>query len=154
MSNHGTRSTTNGPTTNGPTAARVYAPTGDDGPWATGVASFAAMMLILVGVFQILQGIVGLVNDQIFVAIPAGYVFAFTTTTWGLIHLIIGLVNAIIGFSLFSGASWARWAGIGIASIGSVAACMWLPFFPVWALLTIGFNVAVIWALTKNPLQR
>ena len=52
-----------------------------------------------------------------------------------------------MGAFLFTGAAWARWAGIAVAVLAMAANFMWLPYYPFWALILIGLNVAVIWAL-------
>lgn len=114
--------------------------------WASGLMVFAAAVLLTVGVFQILQGIAALAEDEFFVRGP-NYTYQFDLTTWGWIHLVIGVVLAAVGAFLFTGATWARWAGIAVAALCMIANFMWLPYFPFWALALIGLNVAVIWAL-------
>lgn len=114
--------------------------------WASGLMLFAAAMLLTVGLFQILQAIAALANDDIVVRGPE-YTYQFDLTTWGWVHLLIGVVLMAVGAFLFTGATWARWAGIVIAVLAMVANFMWLPYYPLWAVTLIGLNVAVIWAL-------
>ncbi len=114
--------------------------------WASGLMLFAAAMLLTVGLFQILQAIAALANDDIVVRGPE-YTYHFDLTTWGWVHLLIGVVLMAIGAFLFTGAAWARWAGIVVAVLAMAANFMWLPYYPFWAITLIGLNVAVIWAL-------
>ena len=114
--------------------------------WASGLMLFAAAMLLTVGMFQILQAIAALANDDIVVRGPE-YTYHFDLTAWGWIHLLIGAVLIAVGGFLFTGAAWARWAGIAIAVLAMVANFAWLPYYPLWAICLIGLNVAVIWAL-------
>jgi hypothetical protein len=107
---------------------------------------FAAAVLLTVGILQILEGIVALANDEFYV-VGREYTFEFDITTWGWIHLLIGIVLALVGGFLFTGSVWARWAGIGVAVFSMISNFMWLPYYPFWAIVIIALNIAVIWAL-------
>ena len=114
--------------------------------WASGLMLFAAAMLLTVGTFQVLQGIAALAEGDLLVRGPA-YTYTFDLTGWGWTHLLIGLVLLTVGGFLFTGATWARWAGIAVAILAMAANFMWVPYYPFWGLTLIGLNVAVIWAL-------
>ena len=116
---------------------------------AVGLTVFAGVMMIMLGVFQAIQGVVALFNDTFYVA-GQKWVFEFDITTWGWIHLIVGVLVAVAGFFLFQGAVWARAVGIGIAAISAVLNFMWLPYYPLWAMLIIALDVFVIWALAVH----
>ena len=119
--------------------------------WATGVAIFAAALLLTAGLFQIVQGFVAIVDDEFFVR-TAKYTFVFDTAAWGWIHLILGIVLALTGFFLFTGAAWARIVGIAVAVLAMLANFLWLPHYPFWAIVLIALDVLVIWALsTYDP---
>ena len=82
----------------------------------------------------------------------AKYTFEFDTTAWGWIHLILGIVLALTGFFLFTGAAWARIVGIAVAVLAMLANFLWLPHYPFWAIVLIALDVLVIWALsTYDP---
>lgn len=126
-----------------------YIRTEEPSGWAIGWMATAAMLMILGGGWWIMAGFIAIVNDEFFVATPE-YVFQFDTTTWGWIHLIVGVVVLAAGFGLFSGAVWARTVGVIVSVVAGLIAFAWLPWYPVWALLFIGVSVAVIWALTAH----
>jgi len=42
---------------------------------------------------------------------------------------------------------WARVVGIVVASVSLIANFMFIPYYPLWSLLIIALDVAVIWAL-------
>ena len=117
--------------------------------WAIGWTATAAMLMLLGGGWWIIAGFIALVDDEFFVVTPE-YVFQFDTTTWGWIHLILGVVVLAAGLGLFSGAVWARTVGVIVSVVAGLVAFAWLPWYPVWALLFIGVSVAVIWALTAH----
>lgn len=85
-------------------------PTTQPSTGAVGLTVFAAAMMIMVGLFQAIAGVVALFNDAFYI-VGEKYVFQFDVTTWGWIHLILGIVIAAAGFFLFRGAVWARTVG-------------------------------------------
>ena len=113
---------------------------------AVGVTIFAAVLMIMIGGFHAIQGLVALLNDEFFVVGPE-YVFKFDITAWGWIHLILGVVVAVAGAALFSGAVWARTVAVIVASVSMVASFVWLPYYPLWSILIIALDVFVIWAV-------
>jgi hypothetical protein len=115
-------------------------------PVAHGVSVFAGIMLILGGGFEALQAIAAIVNDKYLVVLP-NYVYAFDLTTWGWIHLLIGLALIAIGISLLLGQGWARMAGIVVAAVAALINFTWLPYSPLWAIVLIAIDILVIWAL-------
>jgi hypothetical protein len=117
--------------------------------WAVGYTTFAGVMLVMIGFFQGIAGLVALVNDEFYV-VTKEWVFQFDTTTWGWIHLIVGIVVLLAGFGIFSGNVLARTVGVFVALVSAVVAFMWLPYYPVWAILIVAIDVAVIWALTAH----
>lgn len=116
---------------------------------AVGWTAFAALMMILIGFWWVIAGIVGLVNDDFYVT-TANYVFKFDTTAWGWIHLIVGILVLLAGFGLFTGAVWARTIGVIMALLAALAGFAWLPWYPFWAILIVVASVSVIWALTAH----
>jgi hypothetical protein len=117
--------------------------------WAAGYAAFAGVVLIMVGFFQAVAGLAAIVDDTFYV-VGREYVFQFDATTWGWIHLIIGLVVLLAGFGIFSGNVLARTVGVLAAAVSGLAAFMWLPWYPVWGVVIIALDIAIIWALTMH----
>jgi len=114
-----------------------------------GWTAFAACVLIIVGIFDVIAGLVGIVNDN-FYAVTRDYVFQFDTTTWGWIKLIVGVIMLLAGIALFRGAVWARTIGVIVAIISCIVNFAWLPWYPFWALTVIAIDITVIWALTAH----
>ncbi|WP_328773251.1 DUF7144 family membrane protein [Streptomyces sp. NBC_00286] len=115
-------------------------------PAAAGLVVFAAVMLVIAGVLDIFRGIMGIADDDLFVATPQ-YVFRFDLTGWGWFHLILGFLGVLIGVSLFKAALWARIAGVAIAGFLIIANFLSLPYYPVWSIISIALYSFVIWAL-------
>ena len=86
-------------------------------------------------------------NDKFFV-VGQEWVFKFDITTWGWIHLIVGIVILASGFGIFTGNAAARTVGVIVAVLSAVVNFLWLPWYPLWAIVIIALDIAVIWALT------
>ena len=117
--------------------------------WAVGWTAFAGIMMIMLGGWWIIAGIVGIANDDFYV-VGEEWILEFSTTAWGWIHLILGIVILVAGFGLFAARTWARIVGVVVAAFAGLVAFSWLPWYPVWAILFIAASVAVIWALTAH----
>ena len=72
-----------------------------------GFVLFAAIMMIMIGIFQAIAGLVAIFENE-FYAATRNYLFQFDATTWGWIHLIVGLIIIFAGWGLLSGRTWAR----------------------------------------------
>jgi hypothetical protein len=116
--------------------------------WAAWSA-FAGIMMVIGGIWWIISGISALANDTFFV-VSEDYVFKFNVTTWGWIHIILGVVILLAGIAIFSGQVWARMIGVIIAVVWALVAFAWLPIYPIWAILYITISVFVIWTLTVH----
>jgi hypothetical protein len=65
----------------------------------------------------------------------------------GWVHLVGGTVVGFAGYAIFAGKAWARGVGIVIAGLSAIANFLTIPRYPVWSLLVVAMDVAVIWAL-------
>jgi hypothetical protein len=117
--------------------------------WAVGFILFAAIMMIMVGVFQALQGLIAIFENEFYVA-TRNYTFQFDATTWGWIHLLLGLLVAFAGYGLLSGKTWARLLAITLAALSATANFLFIPYYPFWSLLLVTLNILVIWAITAH----
>ncbi|MFE0650079.1 hypothetical protein ACFVZH_15990 [Streptomyces sp. NPDC059534] len=119
------------------------------GAWAAGGTLFAGVLMLVTGFMDIFQGIAGIAEDDIYTRV-GDYVFKFDLTTWGWIHLILGVIVAIAGFGILRGAEWGRVAGISLASLNLLLQFLFLPYQPWWALFSMAISVFVIWALATD----
>lgn len=117
--------------------------------WAIGFTAFAGATMLMIGFFHITAGLAALFRNEVF-AVTQNYIFNFDLTTWGWIHLLVGIIVLVAGFGVFSGAVWARTIGVIMAIISAIANFAFLPYYPLWSALMIAVDVAVIWALTTH----
>ena len=123
---------------------RTNEPTG----W-TGFAYFAAVMLVLVGSFNVFYGLVALFKDEFLQATRAGLV-VWDVTQWGWITLGLGILQILVGFAIMSGATWGRVFGVLFAGANALAQLAFLPAYPIWSTIIIALDVFVIYALTAH----
>jgi hypothetical protein len=115
-----------------------------------GLVVFAAVMMMLLGVFHALTGLTAILKDQFFVFTSRNYLISVDVTAWGWIHLIGGVIVALAGFSVLRRALWARAIGILLAALSAIANFLFIPYYPFWSLLMVVLDVFVIWALARH----
>jgi len=115
-----------------------------------GWIGFAAVILILNGVFSILQGIVALAGSDYYFVVTSGSLFLFDLTGWGWWNLLIGAALVLVGIALVSGQTWARVVAIIVASFSAIGQLFLIPAQPWWAVIVIAIDILVIYAITAH----
>lgn len=117
--------------------------------WA-GWVTFAGILMILIGAFQAIEGLVAIFRDVYFLVTSSGLLLTIDYTAWGWLHLIIGLLIAASGLAVLRGLMWGRVVGVILASLSALANLAFLSAYPLWSALMIALNVLVIFALTVH----
>jgi hypothetical protein len=117
--------------------------------WATGAITFAAALLLLIGSFQIIAGLVAIFDDDFYV-VTRNYTFNLDTSAWGWIHLLIGILLAGTAWGLAKAYPWARVAAMVLAIVSAIANFFFIPYYPFWSILVIALDIWIIWALTRS----
>jgi hypothetical protein len=114
----------------------------------TGWISFAGWLMIIVGSLDFFEGMIAVIRDEYYVLTP-NQIIVFDLTTWGWITLLWGIVLALAGGSLLSGASWARWFAIVVGSLNFIVQLGFVDSaqYPLWALTVQALTVVVLYAL-------
>ncbi|MCE7002198.1 hypothetical protein LWC34_05060 [Kibdelosporangium philippinense] len=110
---------------------------------------FAAIILIITGLFTAIEGIVALFRNEYYVFSGIG-LLVFDMTTWGWIHLVIGACAVVTGIGLFTGAAWARVVAVILVSVNAVSQLAFVAVAPVWTTIVIALNVLIIWAVVVH----
>lgn len=105
-------------------------------------------MMIILGAFHAIMGLTALFDDEFYVRLP-NYTFRLDLTTWGWIHLILGIIVAAAGYAVLTGRLWGRTLGIILAAAVAIANFFFIPYTPFWSILMVVLAVAVIWALSR-----
>ena len=115
----------------------------------SGWTTFAAIMLLVSGSFNLCWGLAALLNDQVLTVGGRG-VMILDFTTWGWVQLGIGTIMLIVAWGLFALAGWARWVAIFVAALNMVVQVAAFTAFPLWALTVIALDAIVIYQLTAH----
>ncbi len=115
-----------------------------------GWIAFAGTMMVLLGSFHVIQGLVAVFKDEYFVVGKSGLVVNVDYTTWGWVHIIGGLIIACAGVALFTGKIWARTLGVLLAMVSAILNISFLAAYPIWSTIMITVDILVIWALTVH----
>jgi hypothetical protein len=116
------------------------------GGTAKGFTLFAAVMLMIAGIWNFLEGLSALIKSSFYLILP-NYAYNLSATGWGWWHLVLGVVVFAVGACLLMDMLWARIAGIVIASLSAISNFLYIPYQPVWSVVIIALDVFVIWAL-------
>jgi hypothetical protein len=107
-------------------------------------------MLVLVGSFHIIQGLVAVFRDEVFLVGQEGLVVNVDYTAWGWTHIIGGALAILVGACLLAGQMWARVVAVIVAMLSAIANIIFLPAYPIWSTIMIAIDVLVIWAVTVH----
>ena len=118
-----------------------------------GGVMFAAVMMILIGIFQAIAGLTAILDDEFFVRTP-NYTFDMDTTAWGWIHLLLGILVLLAGLALLAQKAWGGMVALTLAVLSAIANFFFIPYYPFWTILEIALAVWVIWALTRPGVLR
>lgn len=116
---------------------------------ASGWVTFAGWMLLLAGLWQGFIGFLGVLSDEFFV-VGQNYVLRLDVTTWGWIHMAIGLLLFVVGCFVFMGKSWANVVGIIAAGVSALSLFAWLPWYPLFAITVLVIDVLIIFGLAAH----
>jgi hypothetical protein len=127
--------------------------TGPDGYGADGGNSgstvLAATLMMLGGLWGFFEGLVGILHQSFFTN-QANYTFQWSVHSWGWLHLILGIVVFAAGACVLLGQPWAKALGIVLAVFSGIANFIFLPYYPVWAIVLIAIDIFVVWALASS----
>ena len=116
----------------------------------TGWIVFAGAIMVMLGAFHAIEGLVALFKDEYFLVGKNGLTVHVDYTAWGWTHLIFGVVIVFAGVSLFSGRMWARIVAVIVAMLSAIVNLGFLSAYPIWSTIMIALDVLVIWAVTVH----
>jgi hypothetical protein len=117
--------------------------------WA-GWVTFAAIMLVVLGTLNAVQGLIALFDDGYFVIRRESDLLLVDFTAWGIVMLIWGGLLILAGLGLISGRGWARWFAVLVACLNIIVQIGFLPAYPILAAIIVGLDVVIIFALTAR----
>ncbi len=113
----------------------------------TGWIAFAGVMMVLLGTFHAIEGLVAIFDDGYYLVSQEGLVVSVDYTGWGWAHLLLGIIVALAGVSLFAGRMWARIVAVLASMLSAVVNIVFFAAFPFWSATMIVLNILIIWAV-------
>jgi hypothetical protein len=113
----------------------------------SGFVTFAGVMFLVVGAFNILDGIVALVNDEYF---AADKLLFGDLTAWGVWFLLVGSIQAATGWYILRRSLLSVAFGFSIAGVNALTQLMWVGAYPAWSIAAIVVDGVIIWALATH----
>ena len=102
-------------------------------------------MIVTVGILNAIYGIAAIGDSTFFVADQKFILSGLNT--WGWVMLVLGVLQIVAAFSIWSASSFGRWFGIACAVANAIAALLAIPAYPFWSLVVIGIDILVIYGL-------
>jgi uncharacterized membrane protein len=106
---------------------------------------FAGVMMILVGFFNVIDGISGISNAKYL----SHHVLFSDIKAWGWFFLIVGVVQIIAGWAVMQGAGWAAVVGIATAFANALAHVSSSNTFVFWSITILVIDVLIIYGLVR-----
>jgi hypothetical protein len=110
------------------------------------VSPFAAFLLMIASLLDILPGASAVAHDELYTQAKQ-YLYELDLTAWGWIHIVVGVLGVVVSVGILRRSAWGLVAGLTVAAIGILTNFAFLPAYPVWSAFVIGFNAIVVWAL-------
>ena len=117
---------------------------------ATDWVRFAGVILLVNGIFSVVQALVALIGSNVYYTVVDGTLVLFDTTGWGWWNLFIGALFIVTAFGLFASATWARMAGVILAVVSAVVQLLLVPVQPWWSLIVIAVDMLIIYAIVAH----
>ena len=108
----------------------------------SGWVTFAGALLLISGALNVIYGIAAIGDSKFFVH-DTKYILS-NLNTWGWVTLILGLLQLLAAFSLWSGGLYGRIFGIGAAGLSAMAALLSIPAYPFWSLAIFALDIIII----------
>jgi hypothetical protein len=112
----------------------------------TGWVVFAGVLMIIGGALWAIQGFIAVFQNDVVILGEEGALF-LNVTGWGWVHLILGLLLLLSGILVMRGNLFGRTMAVILASLSIIVNFIWLPVYPVWAIVVIAIDVFILYAV-------
>jgi hypothetical protein len=113
----------------------------------SGWTRFAGIFLAIVGLFNVIEGIVALVQKSHFN--ESGLVYQ-NLKFWGWVMLIVGIIQLVSGWLVIDGNAVGRYLGMIIVVISMVVSFVFLGAYPAWSIVTLVIDGCIIYGLSVS----
>jgi hypothetical protein len=113
-------------------------------------ARFAGVILVVNGIFGLVQGLAALLGPDAYFAEVRGELLVFDVAGWGWWMVAIGALTLVTGLALLNGAQWARVVAVILAILGCVVQMILVPVQPWWSFIIIAVNLLIVYAIVGH----
>ena len=110
-----------------------------------GWAAFAATMILIVGVFNVIYGLAAIIEDDYF---AADELLFGDLSLWGWVYLIIGVLQVVTATLIYAGNDFGAVLGIMFAGFNAIAALLSIGAYPLWSVIILVVDGLIIYGLT------
>ena len=110
-----------------------------------GLVAFAAILLSVAGMFNMLDGFAAIFRSHVFVA-NAHFVIG-NLRLWGWLVVILGILQVVAAGGILTGNPVARWFGVVVVGLNAIGQMFFLASYPFWSILIIVVDVVALYAL-------
>lgn len=110
---------------------------------------FAGFLMVINSIFQMIAGFTAIVKDELFV-LGIDKVWLVDVTTWGWLHLLLGVILLTAGLSLLAGKMWGRTVGVLLSGLAVIVNFAFIPVYPIWSVLMVVVSGLVLYALIAH----
>jgi hypothetical protein len=110
----------------------------------SGWRAFAGVLILIAGVFNIIDGIVAVFDAKYL----TNHLIFGDLKSWGWAILAIGAIQFLTGLAIFSGSGLAAFVGVLIAGLNAIGQLLFLRTYPMWSVITIAIDLLIIYGLT------
>jgi hypothetical protein len=115
---------------------------------ASGWVMFAAVMLLVLGCTNTIEGIAAVSGSHFFTP-RAHYLFG-DLNSWGSVIWVIGVAQGLTGIGILVKNQFARWLGVAFAAANTFAQMLMIQAYPAWSLALWVLDILVIYALVVH----
>ncbi|MET0714879.1 MAG: hypothetical protein ABWY57_08185 [Mycetocola sp.] len=118
-----------------------------------GWVRFAAIILLVSGLFSVIQGLAAVIGPDTYYAVTGGDLWLLNAQGWGWTNLILGALLIATGFGLFAETGWARVTAIILAILSAVVQMFLVPLQPWWSFIVIAVDITIIYAVVVRTAE-
>ena len=118
---------------------------GDADDRGVGLVVFAGILLLVVGIFNLIDGIAAIARSHVFIG-NARYVIG-DLRACGWVVLILGVLQLLAMLGVLAGNQAARWFGVAVIGLNIIAQMFLIPGYPFWSLMIVAVDVVALWGL-------
>ncbi len=114
-----------------------------------GMVTFAAIMMFILGGFEVVFAISEFANAVWLTDTPYGD-FNGYLWLWGIVDLLLAAIVFYAGYDLLRGGQFGFILGVMLAGISAIRWFFYIPWAPFLAVVVIAVDILIIYGLTSN----